>query len=276
MESLFRCPLCEKPLRREEGAYRCPSGHSFDIAREGYTHLLPANRKHSAAPGDDREMAAARRDFLSCGYYEPLLNTLCSEIAPRCGEFPALLDSGCGEGYYTAGIYQALRAAGKQPRMAGIDISKFILRSAAKRERGIEFAVASAYHLPLPDASVDALLNCFSPLALTEFHRVLKPGGYFLYVVPGAEHLWEMKEILYDRPYPNEVKETPYDGFHYVTIRHVEDTIHLNSPADIQALFGMTPYCWKTPKSGVEKLCKLDALDCRIAFDIHVFQRESR
>ena len=67
MESLFRCPLCEKPLRREEGAYRCPSGHSFDIAREGYTHLLPANRKHSAAPGDDREMAAARRDFLSCG-----------------------------------------------------------------------------------------------------------------------------------------------------------------------------------------------------------------
>ena len=163
MESLFRCPLCEKPLRREEGAYRCPSGHSFDIAREGYTHLLPANRKHSAAPGDDREMAAARRDFLSCGYYEPLLNTLCSEIAPRCGEFPALLDSGCGEGYYTAGIYQALRAAGKQPRMAGIDISKFILRSAAKREKGIEFAVASAYHLPLPDASVDALLNCFSP-----------------------------------------------------------------------------------------------------------------
>ena len=63
MESLFRCPLCEKPLRREEGAYRCPSGHSFDIAREGYTHLLPANRKHSAAPGDDREMAAALADM---------------------------------------------------------------------------------------------------------------------------------------------------------------------------------------------------------------------
>ena len=133
MDSLFRCPLCERPLRREEGAYRCPSGHSFDLAREGYTHLLPANRKHSAAPGDDREMAAARRDFLSCGYYSPLLNTLCSEIVPRCGEFPALLDSGCGEGYYTAGIYHALQAAGTQPRMAGIDISQFILRSAARR-----------------------------------------------------------------------------------------------------------------------------------------------
>ena len=163
MTSLFVCPLCGAALTRDERAYRCPAGHSFDTAREGYTHLLPANRKHSTAPGDDREMAAARRDFLSRGYYEPLLNTLCSEIVPRCGETPALLDSGCGEGYYTAGIYQALRAAGKQPRMAGIDISKFILRSAAKREKNIEFAVASAYHLPLVDRSVDVLLNCFSP-----------------------------------------------------------------------------------------------------------------
>ena len=97
-DSLFRCPLCAKPLRREEQACRCPAGHSFDIAREGYTYLLPANRKHSAAPGDDREMAAARRDFLSRGYYEPLLNTLCSEILPRCGDAPTLLDSGCGAG----------------------------------------------------------------------------------------------------------------------------------------------------------------------------------
>ena len=187
-----------------------------------------------------------------------------------------MLDSGCGEGYYTAAIYQALCAAGKTPRMAGTDISKFILRLAARREKGVEFAVASSYHLPVADGSIDLLLNCFSPLAIEEFRRVLRPGGYFLYVVPSAMHLWEMKQVLYDRPYPNEVKETPYNDFRYVTIRHVEDTIHLNSAADIQALFGMTPYCWKTPKSGVDKLCKLDALDCRIAFDIHVFQRESR
>ena len=273
MESLFRCPLCEKPLRREEGACRCPSGHSFDIAREGYTHLLPANRTHSAAPGEDRDMAAARRDFLSRGYYDPLLNTLCSEISSRCGPSPVLLDSGCGEGYYTAGIYQALRAAGKTPRMAGIDISKFILRTAAKREKGIEFAVASAYRLPLADSSVDVLLNCFSPLAAEEFRRVLRPGGCFLYVVPGAEHLWEMKEILYDRPYPNEERETPYRGFAYEAIVPVDETITLRSREDIQNLFRMTPYTWKTPREGKERLAERETLTTRISFRLHIFRK---
>lgn len=161
--SLFRCPVCGAPLEREPHVYRCPAGHSYDIAKEGYTYLLPPNQKHSAAPGDDKGMAAARRDFLSKGYYKPLLNTLCNEIIARSGDAPVILDAGCGEGWYTAGVYQALRSAGKTPRMAGTDISKFILRYAAKREKGVEFAVASSYRLPMADGSLDILLNCFSP-----------------------------------------------------------------------------------------------------------------
>ena len=276
MTSLFACPLCGSPLTRDDSAYRCPSGHSFDIAREGHTCLLPVNRRHSKAPGDDKAMAAARSAFLSKGYYAPLRDALCELAVSLAGSTPAVLDCGCGEGYYTAGLYAALTAAGKAPRMAGTDISKFILRLAARREKRVEFAVASSYALPLADDSIDLLLNCFSPLAIEEFRRVLRSGGHFLYVVPSALHLWEMKQVLYDCPYPNEVKETPYDGFRYVAIRHVEDVIHLDCPADIQALFGMTPYCWKTPRAGVERLCQLATLDCRIAFDIHVFQRESR
>ena len=273
MTSLFCCPICSAPLTREERVYRCTAGHSYDIAKEGYTHLLPPNRKNSAAPGDDKGMAAARRDFLSKGYYAPLLNALCTEIAQRTGDAPVLLDTGCGEGYYTAGIYQSLCAAGKQPRVAGSDISKFILRSAAKREKAIEFAVASSYHLPMADEQVDVLLNCFSPLALEEFHRVLKPGGYFLYVVPAADHLWEMKEVLYDQPYPNEEKETPYDGFSYEAIVPVDASITLASQADIHALFQMTPYYWKTPKAGSDRLAALDTLTTRIAFRIHIFKK---
>ena len=271
--SLFCCPICGCPLERGPAAYRCSGGHSYDIAREGYTHLLPANRKHSAAPGDDKGMAAARRDFLSKGYYAPLLDALCAEILPRAGDSPALLDTGCGEGYYTAGVFQALLNAGKTPRMAGIDISKFILRYAARREKRVEFAVASSYRLPAADNSVDILLNCFSPLAIGEFRRVLKPGGVFLYVVPAADHLWELKKVLYDRPYPNEEKETPYEGFAYEAIVPVDQRITLESQSDIHALFQMTPYYWKTPKAGAERLAELDCLDCRIAFRVHIFRK---
>ena len=271
--SLFRCSVCGGDLERTERTYRCQKNHSFDLSKEGYTYLLPPNQKHSAAPGDDKGMAAPRREFLSKDYYHPLKDALCALALSHTGDTPALLDTGCGEGYYTSGVFRALKDAGKAPRMAGIDISKFILRYAAKREKEVEFAVASSYHLPVQDESIDLLINCFSPLALEEFKRVLKPGGTFLYVVPAAEHLWEMKEVLYDRPYPNEEKETPYEGFAYEAIVPVEETITLQSQSDIHALFQMTPYYWKTPKEGCERLAALDTLTTRIAFRIHVFRK---
>lgn len=271
---LFCCPICGEPLTREGRVCRCPAGHSYDLSKEGYLYLLPVNQKHSLTPGDDREMSQARREFLSRGYYSPLLNTLRRLSVALTGPSPMVLDAGCGEGYYTAGVYQALLDAGKAPRIAGIDISKYILRLAAKREGRVEFAVASAYHLPLADGSVDLLLDCFSPLAIDEFRRVLRPGGVFLYVVPAAGHLWELKEILYDRPYPNEEKETPYDGFTYQEIVPVEDVITLPCREDIQNLFRMTPYAWKTPKSGVERLSGLDTLTVRTSFRVHVFRRD--
>ena len=272
--SLFICPICGAPLQRTERTYTCPNGHSYDLAKEGHTHLLPANRKNSKMPGDDKGMAAARSAFLGKDYYAALKNALCRLAVSLTGDTPHVLDTGCGEGYYTSAIYHALLDAGKLPQMAGIDISKFILRLAAKRNEDIEFAVASSYHLPVADESIDFLLNCFSPLALEEFRRCLRGSGYFVYVVPSEKHLWELKEVLYDHPYPNEVKETPYEGFRYVTIRHVEDMMHLASQEDIHALFQMTPYYWKTPKSGCERLSQLAELDCRISFDIHVFQKE--
>lgn len=271
--SLFRCPVCGEPLTRGESAYRCPGGHSYDIAREGYVYLLPSNQKHSAAPGDDRQMAQARRAFLSKGYYEPLLNTLCCQILNCTGSGPVVVDAGCGEGYYTAGIFQALQTAGRRPRMAGTDISKFSLRAAARRERGVEFAVASSFRLPLAGSSADVLLNCFSPLCLEEFRRVLRPGGVFLYVVPAADHLWELKEVLYDRPYRNEERETPYEGFSYLDIVPIDGVITLPGREDIQNLFRMTPYYWKTPRSGAERLAQLHTLTVRTAFHIHIFRR---
>ena len=270
MTSLFRCPNCAAPLTRQEGRYTCPKGHSFDISAAGYTHLLVANQKNSKNPGDDKAMVAARTAFLDAGYYTPLREALCAvtvealEGKTDC----AVLDCGCGEGYYTAGIAGSVNAA-----IAGIDISKFALKKAAKRVPDGEFAVASAYHLPLMDESVDVLLNVFSPLALEEFKRVLKPGGIFVYVVPSAAHLWEMKQVLYKKPYENEVRRDDYPGFTYVGAKSVREIIHLTCSEHIMALFGMTPYAWKTPKEGVDKLRTFDTLDTQIGFDIHIYKK---
>ena len=137
----------------------------------------------------------------------------------------------------------------------------------------MEFAVASSFHLPLADGAADVLLDCFSPLALEEFRRVLRPGGVFLYVVPAADHLWQLKEGRYDQPYANEEKETPYEGFAYEAIVPVEDTITLPCQADIQALFQMTPYYWKTPREGAARLAALETLTTRISFRVHIFRR---
>ena len=270
---LFCCPLCGKALADLGNGLRCPAGHCFDRAGAGYVHLLPVNQKHSKAPGDDKGMAAARRAFLDRGWYAPLRDALCQLAVGACGPSPVVLDAGCGEGYYTAAVRDALEAAGKAPRAAGVDISKFSVQKAAKRYKGIEFAVASSYRLPVADGAADLLLNVFSPLAIGEFRRVLRSGGWYLYVVPAARHLWELKEILYDRPYPNEERETPYDGFTYRRIVPVDYTVHLPSHADIQALFQMTPYYWKTPREGAARLAERETLDCRISFRIHVFQK---
>ncbi len=272
--SFFRCPLCGGPLAEASGGLRCPSRHSFDRAREGYVHLLPANQKHSRAPGDDKGMAAARRAFLDRGWYAPLREALCRLAVDCTGPAPVVLDAGCGEGYYTAGVREALISAGKTPVTAGVDISKFSLQKAARRCPDISFAVASVYRLPAADRSVDLLLNVFSPLAIDEFRRVLRPGGTYLYVVPAARHLWELKQVLYDRPYLNEERETPYEGFLYREIVPVDYTVRLPSPADIQALFQMTPYYWKTPREGAARLAALEALACTVSFRIHVFSRE--
>lgn len=271
--SLFVCPICARPLVREDGRCRCAGGHCYDIAREGYVNLLPANRKHSRAPGDDREMVAARGRFLDGGWYEPLRQALCALALRALPEGGTVLDAGCGEGYYTAGAADALREAGRPAEIAGVDISKFALRRAARRVRGAEFAVASVYRLPAADETADLLLDCFAPLAIEEYRRVLRPGGTFLYVVPGADHLMEMKNILYDEPYANQEEQTLYEGFSYIDVTPVRTRFTLPDSEAIMDLFGMTPYAWKTPRAGVERLRSVPSLTVTASFAVHAFRR---
>ena len=267
--SLFRCPICGAPLTREGRTYTCPNRHCYDVAREGYVHLLPANQKHPANPGDDKAMIAARTAFLDGDYYAPLRETLCTVVSAHGGQNPKILDVGCGEGYYTQGLSQLPGA-----EIAGVDLSKAGLKKAARRVNEGEFAVASVYHLPVADEAVDVVVDCFAPLALEEYRRVLAPGGLFVYVVPAPQHLMEMKAVLYDTPYPNPEERVEYEGFSYVDILPVTTTFTLPDQASIQALFGMTPYAWKTPRAGVERLEQLEQLTVTADFRVHVFRRE--
>lgn len=274
METLFICPVCGKRLKKEGFRLLCESSHSFDLAREGYVNLLTSNNMHSREPGDDALMVSSRRAFLEKDYYRPLAQRLSSICAELSGAAPVVIDAGCGEGYYTKAVYDALTLLPKEPHMYAVDISKRAVRLASRLCKNAGFAVASVFSLPFPDKCADILVNCFSPLAAEEFSRVLKPGGYFLYVVPDKRHLWELKELLYEQPYENERKLTQYPGFTLNSSEDVSFTVQLDCNADLKNLFSMTPYCYKTPREGVMRLDKTDALSVTAEFIIYVYKKD--
>jgi 23S rRNA (guanine745-N1)-methyltransferase len=275
--SLFICPVCAQPLNKGQKAYTCPRGHAFDIAAQGYANLLRPDRMRTKQPGDSQGMVASRRAFLDKGYFSCLQQAVCdctAGLADGRADFTAL-DSGCGEGYYTGAVFRALNKKVPRTRMAGVDISKYAVRLAARREPGVQFAVASVFSLPLEDESVNLLLNIFSPLSVSEFRRVLRPGGFFVYAVPAAKHLWGLKEVLYDTPVENEERRIAYDGFVYRDVVPIKEEILLASREDIQNLFAMTPYYWKTPREGALSLAEHDTLKTEISFFLHVFERKT-
>ena len=273
----WTCPLCGAPLAGERDL-KCPSGHCFDRAKEGYWHLLPVQSMRTKAPGDSKEMVAARRAFLNAGYYGifgEALGELCLEYGvPASPKAPLhLLDAGCGEGWYDRCIAQKFEAAQTPLELAGFDIAKPAVRLAAKALPMAEYAVASSFSQPVRTGWADLLLNCFSPFAREEFLRVLRPGGRMIYVVPGAEHLFQMKAVLYETPYKNPVQQVEYAGFRAIGEREVSGRITV--PAQqLGALFAMTPYYWKTPRDGAERLAALPELTTDIAFRFLVFEKE--
>ncbi len=266
----FLCPVCKEQLEIREKSYICKNNHSFDIAKKGYVNLLTGV---GGVHGDDKAMVNARNSFLSKGYYSHLKDTLQALALKYAPDAPAVLDCGCGEGYYTEGIHNALADSRKQPDVLGIDISKDACGIAARRVKNGKFAVASSFRLPIKTDSIDILVNCFSPLCLEEFSRVLKEGGTFLYVVPAKRHLWSLKASLYDNPYENEEKTEQYDGFALVEAVRAEKEIHLNCTEDISNLFTMTPYFYTSPIGAKEKLLSKSELATTADFIIYVYKR---
>ena len=276
MSTIFDCPVCGQRLERRGKEYICPGGHNYDIASEGYVYLLSPNKKHSKMPGDDKQMVASRRHFLESGYYRlfsDALNGLTLKALPQ--EKPVILDAGCGEGYYTGRLADFLAENGKTPEIYGFDISKFAVKAAAKKYRSISFAVGSMFEIPVSAASADLVTNIFAPIVPEELARVVKPGGTMILAVPGEHHLLGLKQILYDSPYENERRETEYPGFEFRGRVPVRGEIRTEDHDVMQSLFKMTPYYWKTPKEGGERLERAESLQTEIAFDFLVYSRSN-
>ena len=271
---LLCCPVCRGALRVCGGALVCPKGHSFDRAASGYVNLLTADRRHAKAPGDSREMVAARRRALESGVYAPFADALAQlalEVTAGAGA-PAVLDAGCGEGYYTARVAQAFRQARRPARIAAYDISKEAVKAAARRDKTIEWAVAGSFAIPARDASFHCVLNVFSPMVPHEFARVLRKGGALVYAVPGPRHLYGLKQVLYERPYENETRDVAYEGFRFARRVPVRAQAVLEG-ALLQDVFAMTPYYWKTPRAGAQRLAATPRLESELAFDFLVYER---
>lgn len=263
---VFRCPVCAEPLQWEEKRAVCGRGHAFDLAKEGYVNLLQSQASSRKRHGDDKLMLAARQRFLAGGYYDFLLDAVADAAARYLPEGGTILDVGCGEGYYTEGIYRKL--SGRPVEIAAVDVSKEAAKRTAKRNFPKTAAVASAYALPVGDGRCDALISIFAPVAAAEFTRVLKPGGVLIRAVPREGHLWGLKAAIYDKPYRNPPVEQMLEGFRAVEKIELDRTLCLNDPADIEALFRMTPYYYKTSAADQERAAALQRLETEISFAV--------
>ena len=265
---MWICPHCRNPLQPDaERSLACSSGHRFDIAREGYVNLLPANRKRSKEPGDSGEMIAARDRIHRTGLYQPLAAAIV-EQAVATGQAPGeILDLGCGEGYYSLAMMDAFPGAERY----GIDIAKSAVRLAARRDKTGHFAVASAVDVPLSRGSVGLVLSVFAPADDAELLRVLRPGGLYLKVVPAPRHLWALRCLLYDQPRAHAEELHCPSGLEIVNREALDYPLELDSEL-LHDLVAMTPYAHKGQREHRGRLEELNRLQVQMSFTIAVMR----
>lgn len=262
----FLCPICGGILNREGKSLRCESGHSFDIARQGYVHLLPVQQKHSKNPGDTREQVLSRRTFLESGAYMPIVEAVRSAALKYVQEGP-VLDVGCGEGYYAVRVADALKA-----ELVGLDISKEAVRCAAAQYKGHHWICGTAAHLPVGEKSVGLLMSMFALTLPEEYHRVLKNDGIFIQVLAAQDHLMGLKQIIYPEILLKEKDSVPeLPGFRLVESIPVNFEFTAEG-AQIGNLLSMTPHFWRISAEGARRLAATETLTDRASCVVNVYR----
>lgn len=271
------CPLDGAPLSRSGASLRCASGHSFDIASQGYTHLLPVQQKRSRDPGDSKEMVAARRRFLDAGGYQPIAAAVgraaLADLPPQATL--SCLDAGCGEGYYLRQLAAAAHA-GQTLALLGLDISKWAVLSAAKQDKRPNWVVGTNARLPVLSATLDCVLCMFGFPVYAEFARVLKPQGQLLQVDAGPDHLRELREIIYPALKPERSAEAPTPpGFIALGSETVRYPLTLEGAGQIADLLTMTPHLYRASAEGRARAAALTELSLTVDVRLTRFGRDA-
>ncbi len=271
------CPLDGQSLSLHERCFVCANGHSFDLAKQGYLHLLPVQQMRSKFPGDSAEMIKARQHFLNAGFYDRIADRLIETLRShmQLNNDTCLLDAGCGEGFYLDWLYRVLQADDVQPGLVGLDISKSAIIAAARRNKDITWLVASNKQPPLMPQSVDVIVCMFGFPVFDAFKRILKPDGKLLLVEAGPQHLIELRRIIYA-----EVKHASLPvlsvaeqlGFGLLA---QDALMYKTAPLgqlQIADLLLMTPHMFRASQEGRQSAAELDQVELTVDVSLRLLQ----
>jgi len=274
---VLSCPVCAADLEQHEKKLVCANQHSFDRARQGYYNLLLNQHKNSKAPGDNADMVAARTAFLDSGAYQSISDTINQFAVDQLWEVPnsQLVDMGCGEGYYTHRLQQALADHQISSAVYGLDISKDAIKVAAKRNKDVTWLVANANKPPFVEGGAHFILNVFNRLMPDSLARMCHPDGRLLVVSAGSHHLQQLKEAIYETPRYKEFdcQAALADHFNHSHRTTLNFTMHLNQ-TQIHALLAMTPHVWRSSPQTQAGLKALDALDLKVHVNLDLFVKK--
>lgn len=182
----LRCPIEGDGLTLEDRTLRCPAGHAFDLARQGYVNLVTGR---DPGTGDDAAMVAARAAVLDAGRFAAVTEALADQVAELVPPDGVVVDLGAGTGHHLTGVLERL------PDRAGIavDLSKHAARRAARCHPRVGAVVADVWQgLPIGTGTAAAVLCVFAPRNAAEIARVLQPDGVIVVVTPLPHHLGEL------------------------------------------------------------------------------------
>ena len=246
----FACPICQENLTLVESSLKCCNRHSFDLAKFGYVNLA-SQIKQSA--NYDKENFQNRQQILEAGFYQAILEAV-SDLLSNSKNAKTILDIGCGEGFYS----RNLQERHPDKTFYAFDISKDSVQIAAKSEPNwaVNWFVGDLARLPITDASMDILLDIFSPANYGEFRRVLSKDGILIKVIPTKNHLKEIRQRVQDqltnKDYSNQdIKEHFQEHFTILSSQTVSLTKTITAE-QLQALLSMTPLLFHIDQSKID------------------------